>query len=162
MHASFRCSLRQIQTLVLALVVCQFFAAVGCQSLLTGKASQSVVPPVAGADTSTYTLEVHSNWTKPKNNKVVHTGPVPLQTVIESTGMASRYRDLEITVVRVAKESGQILRLDADFDPTSRAIKPQYDYDVLPNDHIIIKPGNTSAIDDLIKPLNQLTGGGGV
>jgi len=134
----------------------------GCQSLFKGTMA---TPPAEGpvmTDARAYTVEVHSNWTKPSTSREMFSGPVPLQKVVEKSGVLSRHRNLEVTVIRVAKDTGKVVRLKAEFDPATRSIKPQYDYDVLANDHVIIKPSNKSPVDDLIKPLNQLTGGGGV
>lgn len=132
---------------------------VGCQSLLRPPGSSTAETPATAIDAPTYTVEVHSNWTNPTTQRETYTGRVPLQKVIEKTGAHRRHRNLEITVVRVAKESGQILRLNAKFDPQSRSVEPQYDYDILANDHVIIKPSNASPLDEVIKPLSQLTGG---
>lgn len=132
---------------------------VGCQSLLRAPGSTASQTPATAIDAPTYTVEVHSNWTNPATQRQAFTGRVPLQKVIEQSGAHRRHRNLDITVVRVAKESGQILRLNAKFDPQSRTVDPQYDYDILANDHVIIKPSTSSPLDDLIKPLSQLTGG---
>jgi hypothetical protein len=131
----------------------------GCQSLLRAPGSTASQTPATAIDAPTYTVEVHSNWTNPTTKRQSFTGRVPLQKVVEQTGAHRRNRDLDITVVRVAKESGQILRLTAKFDPQSRSVQPQYDYDILANDHVIIKPSTSSPLDDLIKPMSQLTGG---
>jgi hypothetical protein len=133
---------------------------VGCQSLLRAPGSATAETPATAIDAPTYTVEVHSNWTNPTTQRETFTGRVPLQKVVEKSGAHRRHRNLDITVVRVAKESGQILRLNAKFDPQSRSVEPQYDYDILANDHVIIKPNTSSPLDDVIKPLNQLTGGG--
>jgi hypothetical protein len=144
----------------LALIGLGLLLSCGCQSTFKNTlAAPSAEAPVA-ADARSYTVEVHSNWTNPATAREIWSGPVPLQKVVEKSGVASRHRNLEITVVRVAKETGKVVRLKAEFDPAARSIKPQYDYDVLANDHVIIEPSNKSPIDDLIKPLNQLTGGG--
>ncbi len=131
---------------------------VGCQSLVQAPAPPA--PAIAAANNSqSYTIETHGSWTKPKTTREAFNGPVPLQQVVDKSGASRRFRDLDITVIRVAKETGQILRLKAKYDPQARAVEPQYDYDILANDHVIIKAGNTSPVDELLKPLNQITGG---
>jgi len=131
----------------------------GCQSLLRAPGSTASQTPATAINAPTYTVEVHSNWTNPSTQRETYTGPVPLQKVVEKTGANRRHRNLDITVVRVAKDTGQILRLNAKYDPQNRSVQPQFDYDILANDHVIIKPSSGSPLDDMIKPLNQLTGG---
>jgi len=142
----------------IAILVLCLFCGLGCQSMVKSNPSLPHTP-VGTGDTRSYTVEIHGSWGKPKMVREIHHGPIPLQQVVENSGAIGRYRDLEITIVRVAKQSGQMLRLNCDYDPRAKAVAPQYDYDVLANDHVIIKPGKSTLVDDFIGPLNQLTGG---
>jgi len=132
----------------------------GCQSMF--QPPNTPASPVAlgnaGGDSQTYSVELHSNWSNPTTTRETFSGPVPLQTVLEKSGVSRRYGNLDITVVRVSKNTGQLVRMKAKYDPKRRAIEPQYDYDILANDHVIIKPANSSPIDDVIKPLNKIVG----
>jgi hypothetical protein len=132
----------------------------GCQSVFKSPGSASVPPgPGNSPDSQSYSVEVHSNWSNPTTTRESFAGPVPLQKIVEKSGSARRYRGLEVTVVRVSKDTGQLVRMKAKYDPQRRAIEPQYDYDILANDHVIIKPDNSSPLDDIVKPLNKIVGG---
>lgn len=144
--------------LCLALTV---LAGTGCQSVF--KSPLGPATPVAAqnanGDSQTYTVEVHSNWSNPATTREAFSGPVPLQKIVEKSGMSRRHRNLDITVVRVSKNTSQLVRMKAKYDPKRREIEPQYDYDVLANDHVIIKPDNSSPLDEVVKPLNKIIGG---
>ncbi|MBL8888488.1 MAG: hypothetical protein JNL67_00820 [Planctomycetaceae bacterium] len=133
----------------------------GCQSVFKPPGSQvaTATPSGVSVDAESYSVELHSNWSNPSTSKKSFSGPVPLQKVVDDSGAARRYRNLDISVVRVSKDTGQIVRMKAKYDPQRRQIEPQCDYDVLANDHVIIKPDNSSPLDDMVKPLNNLIGG---
>lgn len=133
----------------------------GCQSIFKPPGSQSYVSTPSGVsvEAESYSVELHSNWSNPSTSKKSFSGPVPLQKVVDDSGAARRNRNLDITLVRVSKDTGQIVRMKAEYDPKQRQIQPQCDYDVLANDHVIIKPNNSSPLDDMLKPLNKLIGG---
>jgi hypothetical protein len=133
----------------------------GCQSILKPPGSKTALEPQGNAAVGPngYSVELHSNWSNPSTTRKPFSGPVPLQKVVEESGATRRHRNLEVTVVRVSKDTGQIVRMKAKYDPKRREIAPQYDYDILANDHVIIKPDNSTPLDDVVKPLNNLVGG---
>ncbi|MDP1564335.1 MAG: hypothetical protein Q8M16_23395 [Pirellulaceae bacterium] len=130
----------------------------GCQTMLQSPSALST--PMAASNTSgdsqTYTVEQSSNWSNPTTTREPFSGPVPLQKILEKSGATRRYGNLDITVVRVSKNTGQLVQMKAKYDPKRRAIEPNYDYDILANDHVIIKPSNSSPIDDMFKPFKKL------
>lgn len=142
-------------------VALTILAGTGCQSVFKSPLGPST--PMAAQNTSgdsqTYSVEVHSHWSNPATTREPFSGPVPLQKIVEKSGLSRRNRNLDITVVRVSKNTGQLVRMKAKYDPSRRAVEPQYDYDVLANDHVIIKPDNSSPLDDMVKPLNKIIGG---
>lgn len=145
--------------LVVILAACMTFGS-GCQSVFKAPGSQTQVATPSGVsvESESYSVELHSNWSNPSSSKKSFSGPVPLQKVVDDTGVAKRYRNLDISVVRVSKDTGQIVRMKAKYDAQRRKIEPQCDYDVLANDHVIIKPDNSSPLDEVVKPLNNLVG----
>ncbi|GEM_PF-1616638 len=154
------------QFLGLAMLTSLIASNMGCANSLLTKTHPTAVSAL-GADATGleaseakfYTVEIHNGWGKPKTVKQSFVRPIPLQKALEEAGAINRFGSIDVTVVRVVSETGKLLRMKADFDPNKDTIVTHHNYDVLPNDHIIVKTNNDSPLDGFTAPLNSLTGG---
>jgi hypothetical protein len=127
----------------------------GCSTLspLTGKAvpadSQTSVP------TETFTVEMRGLMQQPKIYEGMLDGPITVQTVLEEFGAIKKFRNMEITILRVVKESGRGLKMPIKYNPRDRAVTPEQDYAILPNDRIVIEPSSNSTLAKMVNSLNS-------
>ena len=90
----------------------------------------------------------------------VYTGslakPVTVQEALVLSGAIEKYRNMEITVLRVVEESGRGLKMKIDFKPKSKSVPPEQDYAIHPKDRILVKPLTGNALDKFV---DSVTGG---
>lgn len=145
---------------VVLLVLAMFASLIGCESLKP-MGSTAALPTMAadGGPAVFYSINVHSNWGKPKMHKEAYVRAIPLQEALEKANAIPRHGGIEVSILRVIPETGKQLVLKADYDVHKKVIATHQNYDVLPNDHIVVKPVSESPFDEMLKPLTQLTGG---
>ena len=93
------------------------------------------------------------NFSKESISRGVIDGPITVQTVLERSGAIEKFRNMEITIMRVVKESGHGLRLPVDYQGGKKAVRPEQDYAIHPNDRILIESRSNNAIDKIVESL---------
>lgn len=77
-------------------------------------------------------------------------GPITVQTVLERSGAIEKFRAMEITLLRVVKDSGRGLKLPVEYEASKDAVRPEQDYAIHPGDQIMIEAKTGSAIDKIV------------
>ena len=136
--------------------ICVLLSAVlassGCS---TFSLTQAQALPAGAAQKAQGVYEVHmkGGFSKETVSRGVIDGPITVQTVLERSGAIEKFRNMDITIMRVVKESGQGLKLPVDFQGGKDAVKPEQDYAIHPNDRIVIVSKSNSAIDKIVDSL---------
>ena len=146
---------------LMALALCGSFSLAGCSttSLLKSPASELATGDESIVGDNFYSIQVFSDRGKPRMNKVTLTGLTRVQVALKEANAIPRFGSLDVVVHRVVPENGQRLKLVAEFDDDKKAIETSQDYQLRPNDHIIVKPSSKTPLDDLMGPISRLSGG---
>lgn len=131
---------------VLASSGCSTFSLTQAQALPAGAAQAQKAQGV-------YEVHMKGGFSKETVSRGVIDGPITVQTVLERSGAIEKFRNMDITIMRVVKESGQGLKLPVDFQGGKDAVKPEQDYAIHPNDRIVIVSKSNSAIDKIVDSL---------
>jgi hypothetical protein len=83
-------------------------------------------------------------------------GPLTVQSALERSGALDRFRNMDIEVYRVVKESNRGLKLNVSYDGRSKTVTPDYDYALHPNDRIVVTSKTNSALDKLVDSFNPM------
>lgn len=126
----------------------------GCSSL---PLSQNKEIPTAATQPQeaqgVYEVHMKGNFSKESISRGVIDGPITVQTVLERSGAIEKFRNMEITIMRVVKKSGHGLRLPVDYQGGKKAVRPEQDYAIHPNDRILIESRSNNAIDKIVESL---------
>jgi len=141
-----------IEATLRASVLCVLMGAVlassGCSSLPTTQTQALPTgAPQGQAAPAFYEVHMKGSFSKATSSRGVIDGPITVQTVLERSGAIDKFRNMEITLMRVVKETGQGLKLPIDFQAGKNSIRPEQDYAIHPNDQILIVSKSNSAID---------------
>ena len=79
-----------------------------------------------------------------------------VQSALENSGAIDRFRAMEITLSRLVKDSGRVLRMPVSYDVRSQSVIPSQDYALHPGDTISVKAVTAGSFDKLI---DSVTGG---
>ena len=141
------------------------FAAIGCLILLaTGCGTipltpDNFEPPIQSESAGIYEVYMKPQFGKPSVFKGEIDGPITVQTALERSGATSKFRGMDITLMRVVEENGRGLKLPVDYQGNKKMVRTEQDYAIHPNDRLIIKPKSNSPLDGVI---DSLLGGFGV
>jgi hypothetical protein len=103
-----------------------------------------------------YQMQLIPGFGKPTVEKVDITEPLSVQDALEAAGAPSKFRGMKITLGRVVKDAGQLLKLPIDYEVSTKSIRPEQNYQVLPGDTITVSPNRSGSIEKVIE---SLTGG---
>ena len=96
------------------------------------------------------TVELQKRRTKSITLPV--TTDMRVQDVLEQTKAPSKFRRVDVTVLRKTDNpNNPVLRLASEYEPKYRQVSLQTDYGILPGDRIIIRESPTNSVDDMIK-----------
>ena len=123
----------------------------GCSTL--SSLSDVSVPPVAGAPTETYRVEMGGGFYKSNTYTGTIDGPITVQTALERAGAIDKFRNMEIMILRIVSENGRGLKMPIRYTPRKKSVSPEQDYAILPGDRIIIKPMTHTPLDKVIDSL---------
>ena len=142
-----------VASLVLLSMV--FVCQTGCSTLnsLTGKEvpTESQTAEPAG----TFIVEMRGFVHKPKVYEAMLDGPVTVQAVLEEFKVTEKYKNMEITVLRVVEETGRGLKLPVKYHPRKKSVSPEQDYAILPNDRIVIEPSSNSTLAKMVNSMSS-------
>ena len=125
----------------------------GGLSKVTGDAAVANAQKPA-APAGTYTIEVRGSFGKPQIRQVPLTGPILIQQALEQSGVAKRFRRMNIVLMRAAGE--QRHKLEVKFDRKLGTVNPLYDYALVPGDYLVVTEDNSTALDDMLGSLGPL------
>ncbi len=118
---------------------------------LTGKTLPADAPVEKSA--GKYVVELRAMMQKPVVYEGELDGPVTVQTALDRSGATKKFRNMEITILRVVAETGRGLKMPVKYSPAKKMVTPEQDYAILPNDRIVVEP---SANNTLAKMVNSL------
>ena len=134
-------------------------ASSGCCSLPS--AQNLAIPTAATAATQAaepqgvYEVQMQGGFSKASVSRGVIDGPITVQTVLERSGAIDKFRNMDITVMRVVKENGQGLRLPVDYQPGKKLVRTEQNYAIHPNDRILISSRANSTLDKVIDQVTR-------
>ena len=130
-------------------------ASSGCSTI--PQTQKNILPAGATAaePLGVYEVQMQSKFGKTSTAQGVIDGPITVQTVLERSGAIDKFRDMEVTIMRVVKENGQGLKLPVDYQAGKDAVRPEQDYAIHPNDRIVIQANTNNAIDKIVDSLRQ-------
>lgn len=142
-----------IASLLLTALLCVCLS--GCSTLTPlGKKTVPTVSEPSSAP-ETFIVEMRSVMQKPKIYEAALDGPITVQTVLEEFGAVKKFKNMEITILRVVEETGHPLKLTADYKPRKKAVTPEQDYAILPKDRIVIEPSSNSTLAKMVNSLSS-------
>ena len=138
-----------------AAIVCMIFT--GCQTMnLSPSSDTEMVPPTPEKVVGQYQVQMIPRFGKPTVQKMDITVPMTVQDALVATKASEKFRAMEITLSRIVKEKGQVIKRPISYDARNRSVRPEQDYQVPPGDTITISADSSGAVDKMIQ---ALTGG---
>jgi hypothetical protein len=71
-----------------------------------------------------------------------------VQAALEKSGAIRRYRNMDISILRIVEGTGQPLVLKVSYQPAKKMVSAEQDYALLPGDRVLIEPA-TGLLDRL-------------
>lgn len=144
-----------LQTAVAILTLCcVLLAANGCSSILTSGSLPflSAKADTSPAPTASCTVEFHSEYGKPRKMTVPVTEQTRIQDVLETSHARSRFRQMNVMILRPApRDPQQMVKLACNYDAGDRKVTWDTDYAVLPGDRVIVTRDTTSSVDGVME-----------
>ncbi len=129
----------------------------GCQSFdFEDSSVVETAAPVNKADViGQYQIQLIPSHGKATVEKIDIAGPVTVQDALEASGATGKFGSMKITVGRIVKKTGKLLKLPVDYDVRSKTVPEGQNYSLLPGDTITVSPKQTKIME---KVLESLTG----
>ena len=131
-------------------------ASSGCSTL---PQTQNQILPAGAAEATespgVYEVQLQGTFGKASTAQGVIDGPITVQTVLERSGAIKKFRNMEITVLRVVQNSGRGIKLPVDYQAGKKSVRPEQDYAIHANDRIMIQAISNSAIDKIVDSISQ-------
>lgn len=83
-------------------------------------------------------------------------GPITVQTAIEKSGATTKYRGMDIVLMRAVEGKYQPLKMPVEYIYRDQTVRSSQDYALHNGDRILIKPQSNSMLD---KVVDSVTGG---
>ena len=130
----------------------------GCQSFdFEDQLANETAAPVNKADvTSQYRIQLIPKRGKPTVEKIDIVGPVTVQDALEAAGAHRKVGPMKITLGRIVKKTGALLKLPVEYDFRSKTVVSGQDYGLLPGDTLTVSPKHSNTLE---KVLESVTGG---
>lgn len=130
------------------------FCGSGCSTLQVVNPNNAL-PATSGekASQGAYQVQMQSNFGKNVAYQGVIDGPITVQTALERSGAIEKFRAMDITVMRVVKESGQPLKLPVIYSGSKKTVRPEQDYALHPNDVILVTAKSKNPLDKFVNAL---------
>ena len=100
-----------------------------------------------------YQVQTTGGFSKPTMFQGELIGDVTVQDALEASGAISKNRGLEVVVMRVVEDTGRGLRMPVDYDSRKKAVSPEQNYSLHPNDRIVVTARSTSPLDKFVKAI---------
>ncbi len=128
----------------------------GCQSfdLATSAAVEEKAPIVNKADViGQYQMQLIPARRPPSVEKIDITGPVTVQDALEAAGAMRKFGEMKISLGRIIKGKGTLLKLPIDYQTKSKTVRPEQNYQLLPGDTITVSPKDSKTLEKIIESL---------
>ncbi|MBM3998414.1 MAG: hypothetical protein FJ297_02535 [Planctomycetes bacterium] len=120
----------------------------GCAPIPLSKASLSAAGGTPAPPRGTVVVELHGGGKNPKILEMPLGESTHVQDAVVHSGALRKFRRVHASVVRATPE-GRRHKMDCEFDVSSRRIKAEYDYALMPGDYVIIRKDDTTMFDDM-------------
>lgn len=142
-------------SLVIVTIAC--LALMGCQTMnLSPNAQSDIAPPIQKKVIGQYQVQLMPKFGKATVEKMDITSPMTVQDALVAVNASEKFRAMDITLSRVIKDRGQVLKFPIGYQTRTRSVRPEQDYQILPGDTISISSKSSGSIDKMIE---SLTGG---
>lgn len=72
-----------------------------------------------------------------------------VQTALENSGAIRKYRDMDVSILRIVEETGKPLKMVVDYRSAKKSVRPEQDYALLPGDRVLVEAQQNSLLDRL-------------
>ena len=131
----------------------------GCRSFdFEDSSAVETTTPVNKADViGQYQIQLIPSRGEPTVEKVDIVGAVTVQDALEASGATRKFGAMKITLRRIIKESGTLLKLPVEYEVRSKTVPDLggQNYSLRPGDTIIVSPKESKTLE---KVLESLTG----
>ena len=136
----------------MALCFCVCFAvssASGCA--LFEPVSAADEEPIAAKPESRggYVAEYRAGNQKPKLQNFELVGQPTVQDALEQASVIKKFSGHDVVLIRTIPNTNRRHKMEITFDKGSNQIRPEMNYSLHPNDHLIIKQAAYNPIDDI-------------
>ncbi len=121
-------------------------ATTGCKSFVR-KPVQKELPP----GTPQYLLSMKGEgWGTGVDVRGEYKQDMRIDDVLEEHDLKRKFKNMDIQIIRRVPESGQFVKMPVIYKAADRAVKPEQDYAIHPNDQIIVKQVINTMLDRFI------------
>ena len=143
------CSLLRLQSVFIAALFVGLFSSLSGCSTLSGL-NDSSQNPIAASSAGTYQVEFSGGFAKSSVYQGTLDEPHTVQTALERSGAIKKFRDMDITVLRIVEETGRGLKMPIRYDAGKKSVSPEQDYALFPNDRILVESVSNSMLDKMV------------
>jgi hypothetical protein len=152
---------QHIRRFLVALACGWALAGAGCASLHGKRGADPQALAADAQERATCTLELRPSGRKSQQRELALADVQTLQQALEAGGAISRFRNMEVYVLRQLPDGSQRRhKLAARFDRAQRSVSIETDYALHPGDQIVAAEVTTTALEEmagsLVKPLGRL------
>lgn len=79
--------------------------------------------------------------------------PVTIQQALDDSGATAKYEGMLVDIARRVEDSGQILKLQVEFDQKTNRIMERDNYAIHPGDEILVRENNPGPLDAMFRAL---------
>jgi len=130
----------------------------GCQSFNFD--ASSATEPAASVNEADvigqYRVQLIPSRGKPTVENVDIVGPVTVQDAIEASGAIRKFGSMKITLSRIIKEKGTLLKLPVGYEVRTKTVIDSQNYSLLPGDTLTVSPKQSQVLE---KAVEAITGG---
>ena len=119
----------------------------GCSTLTSLNGAKLPTAPVDSGQ-GQYQLSMKTEFGNPKVQRGVVDDSTTVQKVLEDSGAVSKFRSMEIEVLRKVPENGRTLRMQVSYDVKHKRVQPEQNYAIRPGDHVVVRPASSSPLGE--------------
>jgi hypothetical protein len=127
----------------------------GCASLPSLQRQAESIPENVGSTQELYRVEMQRDFQEPLMYTDEIDSESTVQTALERSGAIKKYRDMEIMILRVVKETGRGLRMPVNYVPRKKSVSPEQNYAIHPGDRILVKPKSSNVLDKIVDSFSK-------
>lgn len=131
------------------------FCGSGCSTFSIVNPDRTIPATPTKESTGQYQVQMQGNFGKKIGFIGEIDGPVTVQTALDRSGAIEKFKNMDVTVLRVVKESGQPLKLPVDYQGSKKMVRPEQDYALHPNDVIVVSAQSKNALDKFVDTFSK-------